>query len=64
MPEDMKARHPEVPWHNVAGIGNVLRHEYYSVNADIIWRIATQDIRPLAVAIDALLAEVLRDWKK
>jgi uncharacterized protein with HEPN domain len=64
LPEDMKARHPAVPWHNVAGIGNILRHEYYSVNLDIIWRIATQDIRPLAAAVDALLAEVLRDWKK
>jgi uncharacterized protein with HEPN domain len=64
LPEAMKARHPEVPWHNVAGIGNVLRHEYYSVNLDIIWRVATQDIRPLAAAVDALLAEVLRAWKK
>jgi uncharacterized protein with HEPN domain len=64
LPEDMKARHPEVPWHNVAGIGNILRHEYYSVNLDIIWRIATQDLRPLAAAVDALLAEVLRDWRK
>jgi uncharacterized protein with HEPN domain len=64
LPEDMKARHPGVPWHNVAGIGNVLRHDYYSVNLDIIWRIATQDLQPLAAAVDALLAEVLRDWKK
>jgi uncharacterized protein with HEPN domain len=40
LPEDMKMRHPEVPWHNVAGIRNVLRHEYYSINLDIIWRIA------------------------
>jgi uncharacterized protein with HEPN domain len=64
LPEGMKARHPEVPWHNVAGIGNVLRHEYYSVNLDIIWRIATQDLRPLAAAVDALLTEVLRDWPK
>jgi uncharacterized protein with HEPN domain len=64
LPADMKARHPEVPWQNVAGIGNVLRHEYYSVNLDIISRIATQDIRPLAAAVDSLLAEVLRDWKK
>jgi uncharacterized protein with HEPN domain len=36
LPADMKARHPEVPWHNVGGIGNVLRHEHYSVNLDII----------------------------
>jgi uncharacterized protein with HEPN domain len=64
LPETMKARHPEVPWHNVAGIGNVLRHEYYSINLDIIWRIATEDMRPLAAAVDSLLADVLRDWKK
>jgi uncharacterized protein with HEPN domain len=23
--EDLKARHPEIPWQKVAGIGNVLR---------------------------------------
>ena len=63
LPADMKARHPQVPWQNVAGIGNVLRHDYYSASLDIIWRIATEDLRPLAAAIDALLAEVLRDWK-
>ena len=64
LPEDLKARHPKVPWQNVAGIGNVLRHEYYSINLDIIWRIATQDLQPLAAAVDTLLAEVLRDWRK
>jgi uncharacterized protein with HEPN domain len=64
LPEDMKARDPQVPWQNVAGIGNVLRHEYYSVNLDIIWWIATRDLRPLAAAVDTLLAEVLRDWRK
>jgi uncharacterized protein with HEPN domain len=64
LPEEMKARHPDVPWHNVAGIGNILRHEYYSINIDIIWRIATRDLRPLAGAVDALLADVLRDWPK
>ena len=24
---ELKARHPEIPWPKVAGIGNVLRHE-------------------------------------
>jgi uncharacterized protein with HEPN domain len=27
LPEEMKVRHPEIPWRKVAGIGNVLRHE-------------------------------------
>jgi hypothetical protein len=57
LPAAMKARHPEVPWRDIAAIGNILRHEYPAVNRDIIWRIATEDIRPLAAAMDALMGE-------
>jgi uncharacterized protein with HEPN domain len=64
VPAAMKTRHPEVPWRDIAAIGNILRHEYPAVNRDIVWRIATEDIRPLAAAVDTLLAEVLRDWPK
>jgi uncharacterized protein with HEPN domain len=63
LPATMKARHPEVPWRDIAAIGNILRHEYPAVNRDIVWRIVTQDIRPLATAIEALLAQVSRDRK-
>jgi uncharacterized protein with HEPN domain len=59
LPAAMKTRHPEVAWRDIAAIGNILRHE----NRDIIWRIVTQDIRPLATAIEALLDQVLQDRK-
>jgi uncharacterized protein with HEPN domain len=26
--DELKARHPQIPWWKVAGIGSVLRHEY------------------------------------
>jgi uncharacterized protein with HEPN domain len=57
LPAAMKARHPEVPWRDIAAIGNLLRHKYPAVNRDIIWWIATEDIRPLAAAMDALMGE-------
>jgi uncharacterized protein with HEPN domain len=53
-----------VPWRDIAAIGNILRHEYPAVNRDILWRIATEDIWPLAAAVEALLAEALRARKK
>ena len=28
IPDDMKATAPEIPWRQIAGIGNVLRHDY------------------------------------
>jgi uncharacterized protein with HEPN domain len=47
----VKARHPEVSRRDIASIGNILGHAYPAVNRDIVWRIATEDIRPLAAAV-------------
>jgi uncharacterized protein with HEPN domain len=37
--DELKARHPEIPWAKVAGIGNVLRHDYENVAAPIMWKL-------------------------
>lgn len=47
LPDEMKARHPEIPWAKVAGIGNVLRHEYGSVSAPIMWQLVREHLPPL-----------------
>ena len=52
----MKARHPEIPWRKVAGIGNVLRHEYTRVAADALWRLVRDDLAVLDQACRAELA--------
>jgi len=38
--DELKARHPEIPWNKVAAIGNVLRHSYENVSAPIMWKLA------------------------
>ena len=45
--DELKARHPEIPWQKVAGIGNVLRHDYESIAAPIMWRLAQADLPAL-----------------
>ncbi len=47
LPESMKARHGDIPWPKVAGIGNVLRHNYERVAYDVLWHIARDDLPPL-----------------
>src|ERR1700731_4614098 len=42
--DELKARHPEIPWPKVAGIGNVLRHDYESIAAPIMWKLAQDDL--------------------
>jgi uncharacterized protein with HEPN domain len=45
--DDLKARHPDIPWPKVAGIGNVLRHDYESIAPQVMWALVRDDLPPL-----------------
>lgn len=47
IPEDQKAGAAHVPWRQIAGIGNVLRHSYKRVEAGAIWALINNDLAPL-----------------
>ena len=54
--DDMKARNPEIPWQKVAGIGNVLRHNYENIAAPILWKLVQSDFPILEKICRAELA--------
>jgi len=58
--DDLKARHPEIPWNKVAGIGNVLRHSYENVAAPIIWKLVQVDLPILQEVCQVELSRVMR----
>jgi uncharacterized protein with HEPN domain len=37
IPDEIKDKHPQIEWRKVADSGNVFRHVYHSVAADIVW---------------------------
>ena len=37
LPDDLKARHPTIAWKQMAGAGNVYRHDYEDVAAQFVW---------------------------
>lgn len=45
--DEIKARHPEIPWRKVAGVGNVLRHSYESIAPAIMWKLVREDLSAL-----------------
>lgn len=49
---------PDQPWSAIRSIGNVLRHEYDTIDPAIIWKIVTNDLPPLKVAVRAALAQI------
>jgi uncharacterized protein with HEPN domain len=52
----LAAAQPELPWHNIAGLRNVLAHQYLGVDMNMVWMIVERELPRLQVAVDALLA--------
>ena len=42
---------PGLPWRDIRGIGNWLRHQYDRVDVNSIWRTLTNDLPPLESAV-------------
>lgn len=60
VPPELKALTPDVPWRQIAAIGNLLRHEYQRADIRATWNIVEQHLQPLANAVADLIAEVER----
>ncbi len=61
IPEDLRDQHANLPWRQIADIGNVMRHEYFRVDPEIVWNAATGFLEPLAEAIDQMIASLPED---
>lgn len=48
---------PGVPWRDIRGIGNWLRHQYDRVEIEVIWNTIQDDLPPLRRAVEAALTK-------
>lgn len=55
--EDAELHCPGVPWRDIRGSGNWLRHQYDSVDLETIWNTIMDDLPPLKAAVEKALAQ-------
>jgi uncharacterized protein with HEPN domain len=53
LPNELKARHPAISWKQMADAGNVYRHDYEDVAAQLVWDTVQQSLPPLRTVIEA-----------
>ena len=58
LPDELKLTRPEIEWRSIAGIGNVLRHEYHTISDKVIWDVVQAELPLLKTAIEAIAARV------
>ena len=52
LPDELKARHPSIAWRNMAGAGNVYRHDYEDVAVSFVWVVLEEHLPPLRLVIE------------
>ncbi len=55
LPDELKARHPSIPWISIARAGNVYRHDYEDVSAEFVWVTVEDHLPPLLAVVEAEL---------
>ena len=44
LPDDLRTRHPQIPWHSMAGMRDKLIHDYVNVDRQIVWHTVQDEL--------------------
>ncbi|MGK7878485.1 MAG: DUF86 domain-containing protein [Crocosphaera sp.] len=55
LPESFKQKHPSIPWEDIAGAGNVYRHDYEDVLETMIWQTVQHSLSDLEKVVQSEL---------
>ena len=58
IPEDLRTQYAEIPWKRVAGFRNIAIHDYFGVDLETVWKIATQGIGQIKPHLQTLLQDL------
>ena len=51
IPDDIRSLYPQIPWKAIAGMRDVLVHEYWGIDLNVVWATVQEGIPPLKITI-------------
>ncbi len=54
IPKDLRETEMHIPWRAIAGIGNVLRHDYHETYPTVLWDTCNKDLKPFKDAVERI----------
>ena len=52
---EFREQHPEIPWRQMAGIRDIIAHQYDKVNFDMLWDVIQKGIPEMLEKVEPLL---------
>lgn len=44
IPDLIKKKHPDIPWKKMYALRNIISHDYFGIDYDVIWKIASEQL--------------------
>lgn len=60
LPDELTRRYPEIDWPALRGLGNVLRHDYQTVDAQTLREIVSRKVPELAPVVARMITDTSR----
>ncbi len=57
LPAGLKDTYPEIPWQDIKDFRNLLAHEYFGVDLEIVWNTIHNDLPVLLDAVQRIIRE-------
>lgn len=58
LPSEIKQKYPEIEWKKIAGMRDILIHEYFGIDSKIIWDIIVNKLPELKKSVKKILLEL------
>ena len=55
VPDDVRDKYPKIKWRKIAGLRDIVAHEYFGISDELIWDIVENEIPSLRKSISALI---------
>ena len=57
LPPELRQRHPDIAWREIAGLRDFVAHVYFALDLDILWDAIQEDIPALLTRIREILED-------